>query len=40
MTSTNRKEANPIKAQCLSVPIRLEVGVNKKKTYYLNLNGY
>jgi len=26
--------------QELSVPIRLEVGVNKKKTYYLNLNGY
>lgn len=26
--------------QELSVPIKLEVGVNKKKTYYLNLNGY
>lgn len=26
--------------QELSVPIRLEVGVVKKKTYYLNLNGY
>lgn len=26
--------------QEFSVPIKLEVGVNKKKTYYLNLNGY
>jgi Holliday junction resolvase RusA-like endonuclease len=26
--------------QELSVPIKLEVGVAKKKTYYLNLNGY
>lgn len=26
--------------QELSVPIKLEVGVVKKKTYYLNLNGY
>lgn len=26
--------------QTLSVPIRLEVGVRKKKTYYLNLNGF
>lgn len=26
--------------QAFSVPIRLEVGVNKKKTHYLNLNGY
>lgn len=26
--------------QELTVPIRLEVGVAKKKTYYLNLNGY
>lgn len=26
--------------QELSVPIRLEVGVMKKKTHYLNLNGY
>jgi Holliday junction resolvase RusA-like endonuclease len=26
--------------QLFSVPIRLEVGVNKKKTHYLNLNGY
>lgn len=27
-------------AQELSVPIRLEVGINKKKMHYLNLNGY
>lgn len=26
--------------QAFSVPIKLEVGVNKKKNYYLNLNGY
>ena len=26
--------------QAFSVPIKLEIGVNKKKTYYLNLNGY
>lgn len=26
--------------QELSVPIKLEIGVNTKKTYYLNLNGY
>lgn len=26
--------------QSLIVPIRLEVGVVKKRTYYLNLNGY
>jgi len=26
--------------QAFSVPIKLEVGVVKKKTYYLNLNGY
>lgn len=26
--------------QTFSVPIRLEVGVRKKKTHYLNLNGY
>ena len=27
-------------SQELSVPIRLEVGVRKKKTHYLNLNNY
>ena len=27
-------------SQELSVPIRLEVGVHKKKTHYLNLNNY
>lgn len=26
--------------QAFSVPIKLEVGVAKKKNYYLNLNGY
>jgi Holliday junction resolvase RusA-like endonuclease len=26
--------------QAFNVPIRLEVGVRVKKTYYLNLNGY
>jgi Holliday junction resolvase RusA-like endonuclease len=26
--------------QTFSVPIKLEVGVSKKKTYYLNLNNY
>lgn len=26
--------------QTFSVPIRLEVGVRKKRTHYLNLNGY
>jgi Holliday junction resolvase RusA-like endonuclease len=29
-----------IKIQRFSVPIRLEVGLRKKKMYYLNLNGY
>jgi hypothetical protein len=28
------------KVQSFSVPIRLEVGIKKKRTYYLNLNGY
>lgn len=26
--------------QSFDVPIKLEVGIRKKKTYYLNLNGY
>ena len=29
-----------MKVQQFSVPILLEVGVNKKKNYYLNLNGF
>lgn len=29
-----------MKAQTFSVPIALDVGITKKKTYYLNLNGY
>ena len=29
-----------MKEQKLEVPIRIELGVHKKKMYYLNLNGY
>jgi Holliday junction resolvase RusA-like endonuclease len=29
-----------ISKQTFSVPIRLEVGIKKKKMYYINLNGY
>lgn len=35
-TTTTRKK----KTQKFSVPIRLEAGVRKKKTFYLNLNAY
>jgi hypothetical protein len=40
MTEKEKECQIPVKIQSFSVPIVLEVGVRKKRKYYLNLNGY